>query len=494
MPEPRYPALYQINARVLVTELGAALGRPASLDDVADEMLDRIGRLGFDWVWLLGVWCTGAAGRRVSRTHLPWREEFIRALPDLTDDDICGSCFAITGYSVNPALGDDDALGRFRERLRARGLKLMLDFVPNHVALDHPWVNEHPDWFVVGGEDDIAREPHNWTRQVTARQSRILAHGRDPYFPGWPDTLQLNYGDPDLQQAMQNELVRIARIADGVRCDMAMLILPEVFRRTWRIPMEPFWFDAIAAARRVNGDFRFMAEVYWDLEWALQQLGFDWTYDKRLYDRLRSRAAREVRDHLVAGLDFQDRLARFLENHDEPRAAATFPVGMHEAAATITYLAPGLRLFQDGQLEGRQVRLPMHLSRRPVEPVDPALSDFYQRLLELLREAELRNGAWSRVEPMAAWDGNRTWDSFVAGIWRGAGDGRRLVVVVNYSPADGQCHLRLPFPELARRRVWLRDLLGAAEYERDGASLLSPGLYLDMPGWGYHVFALDEMS
>jgi len=493
MAEPRYPALYQINTRVLLTELGGP-GRPATLDDVPDEMLDQIAGHGFDWVWLLGVWCTGAAGRRVSRSDRAWREEFVRALPDLTDDDICGSCFAVTGYTVSPALGGDAAMQRFRQRLRSRGLKLMLDFVPNHMALDHPWVDEHPDWFVAGSEDDLAREPRNWVRHVSARRSAIFAYGRDPYFPGWPDTLQLNYGNPDLQQAMQGELVRIARMADGVRCDMAMLILPEVFRRTWKIPIEPFWFDAINAARRANPDFRLMAEVYWDLEWALQQLGFDWTYDKRLYDRLRGRVAREVRDHLVAGLDFQDKLARFLENHDEPRAAAAFPPGMHDAAAIVTYLAPGLRFFHDGQLDGRRIRLPVHLCRRPAEPTDPTLSRFYEQLLDLLKAPELRDGTWSRLEPQAAWDGNRTWDGFVACVWRGAGKGRRLVVVVNYAPTDGQCHLRLPFPELARRRVALSDLTGSAAYDREGSSLISPGLYLDMPGWGYHVFALEELG
>ncbi len=491
MPVPRYPALYQINARVLLTELGGELRRPATFDDISDAMLGTIAQRGFDWVWMLGVWQTGEAGRRVSRRHAAWREEFTRVLPDLTDADICGSCFAVTGYEASPALGGGEALQRLRERLRQRGLKLMLDFVPNHVALDHPWVEKHPSWFVGGSEEDLAREPDNWVRLVRGRQSSILAHGRDPYFPGWPDTLQLNYGNPELQQAMQDQLVRIAQMADGVRCDMAMLMLPEVFRRTWRIPMEPFWFDAIAAARRVNPDFRLMAEVYWDLEWALQQLGFDWTYDKRLYDRLRGRAAREVRDHLVAGLDFQDKLARFLENHDEPRAAATFTPGMHEAAAIISYLSPGLRFFHDGQLEGRRVRLPVHLCRRPAETTDPELSAFYEKLLMLLQAPELRNGDWLRLEPQAAWEGNRTWDTFVACVWRGA-DSRRLLITVNYAPNDGQCHLRLPFPELARRRVRFTDLTGTAVYTRDGGTLVSPGLYLDMKGWAYHVFSVEE--
>ena len=155
---------------------------------------------------------------------------------------------------------------------------------------------------------------------------------------------------------MIGELLKIAGQCDGVRCDMAMLVLPDVFERTWGIPSQPFWPKATERVREQAPDFCFMAEVYWDLEWTLQQQGFDYTYDKRLYDRLRDRHARPVREHFWAGLDYQDKLARFLENHDEPRAAATFPPGVHEAAAVITFLSPGLRFFHQGQFEGRKKR------------------------------------------------------------------------------------------------------------------------------------------
>jgi glycosidase len=185
---------------------------------------------------------------------------------------------------------------------------------------------------------------------------RIFAHGRDPFFDGWSDTLQLDYSNPQVQDAMRDILVSIADRADGVRCDMAMLVLPDVFDRTWGRRPEEFWPRAIGRVRGKSPEFLFMAEVYWDLEWRLQQQGFDYTYDKRLYDRLREGAVAPVREHLMAGLDFQDKLARFLENHDEPRAAATFGPGAHEAAAIITYLTPGLRFFHHGQFEGRRVR------------------------------------------------------------------------------------------------------------------------------------------
>ena len=191
-----------------------------------------------------------------------------------------------------------------------------------------------------------------------------------------------------------------------------------------------------------------MAEVYWDLEWTLQQQGFDYTYDKRLYDRLRDGHARPVREHFWAGLDYQNKMARFLENHDEPRAAAAFPPGMHEAAAVITFLSPGLRFFHQGQFEGRKKRISPHLGRGPCEPVDPNLQQFYERLLAVLRKPAVRDGQWQLLECMPAWEGNWTWDCFVAFAWQGS-EGERLLVAVNYAPNQSQCHVRLPFADLA---------------------------------------------
>ena len=387
MKQVVHPSLYQINTRVWLTSLSETLARPARLDDIPDAELDRLAGMGFDWVWFLSVWQTGAAGRRISRENPEFLKEFRDTLPDLREQDIGGSGFAITAYDVPAELGGDAALARLRQRLAQRGLKLMLDFVPNHMALDHPWVEDHPEYFVAGTEDLLAREPRNYIRIKRKKGDLVLAHGRDPYFPGWPDTLQLDYSNPATQEAMRRELEKIAGQCDGVRCDMAMLLLPDVFERTWGRKAPSFWPLTIRRVRERVPNFCFMAEVYWDLEWTLQQAGFDYTYDKRLYDRLRDGHARPVREHLHAALDYQFKLARFLENHDEPRAAATFDPIVHRAAAVITYFIPGLRFFHQGQFEGRKKRISPHLIRAPRETPDKRIQDFYGRLLEVLRDA-----------------------------------------------------------------------------------------------------------
>jgi glycosidase len=488
---PRYPSLYQINTRVWLSSLSRSIGRPATLDDVPDDELDRLAAMGFDWIWLLSVWQTGAASRHVSRSNPGWRREFMETLADLTDDDIGGSGFAITAYTVHEHLGGDGALARIRERLRTRGMRLLLDFVPNHTGLDHPWVESHPEYYVQGTELDMARAPMNYTWVKRKDGDRLLAYGRDPYFPGWPDALQLNYGNPATQDAMIGELIKIAGQCDGVRCDMAMLVLPEVFERTWGIAAAPFWPEATRRARERVPGFCFMAEVYWDLEWTLQQQGFDYTYDKRLYDRLRDGHARPIRDHLHAGLDFQTKLARFLENHDEPRAAAAFRPEVQRAAAIITYLAPGLRFFHQGQFQGMTKRISPHLCRGPSEPIDVALEAFYEQLLGVLAEPAVRDGGWQLLECAPAWDGNASWDRFVAYAWQGA-EAERLIVAVNFASSPSQCYVRLPFEDLSAARWSLRDLMSDAAYERDGDDLGGRGLYLDVPPWHAHVFWLSR--
>jgi glycosidase len=488
-----YPSLYQINTRVWMTELSRTLGRATTLDDIPDDDLDNLAKKGFDWVWLLSVWQTGAAGQRVSRTNPEWRNGFRATLPDLREDDIAGSGFAITGYTTHSSLGGDAALARIRTRLRERGLRLMLDFVPNHTALDHPWIETHPEYYLPGMELDLARAPQNYTWIKRRDGDRLLAYGRDPYFAGWPDTLQLNYGNPATQDAMIGELLKIAAQCDGVRCDMAMLVLPDVFARTWGISSQPFWPKATARVREQTPEFRFMAEVYWDLEWTLLQQGFEYAYDKRLYDRLRDRHSRPVRDHFVAGLDYQNKLARFLENHDEPRAAATFPLDAHKAAAVITYLSPGLRFFQRGQLEGSRVHVSPHLGRAPDEPVDRELTAFYERLLELLRTPVVRDGRWQLLDCVAAWDGNWTCECFIAFAWEGPKNDR-LLIVVNYADNQSQCYVRLPFAD-GRSKSWLlEERFSNAAYDRDGDSLAAEGLFVDLPKWSFHVLTMKHAS
>lgn len=479
------PALYQINTRIWLRNLSAKFKRVISLGNIPDSEIDQLANHGFEWIWLLGVWRTGEIGRQIALTNPDLQQDYLEALPDFKEDDVCSSPFAITGYSVSPDLGGNNGLAILRKKLNSRGIKLMLDFIPNHTARDHPWISLHPDYYLQGTEDQLKQQPFNYGRRPEG--DLIFAFGRDPYFPGWSDTFQLNYGNPELQKAMRKELINVAGFCDGVRCDMAMLLLPDVFRHTWGVEIDPFWLKAISEVKSRYSEFTLMAEVYWDLEWELQQQGFDYTYDKRLYDRLLQHEARPIREHLMAGLEFQNKSARFLENHDEPRAAKSFPLEVHEAAAIITYLTPGLKFFHQGQLRGYLKQIPMQICRPPREIPDLELADYYKQLLEILRLPVLQIGNWQLLDCIPAWGSNWTWDNFIAFAW---GDFKEnsLLIVINYAPHQGQCYVQLPGVDFQGKDILLEDVIHGIKYERSGDDLTQYGFFLDMPAWGFHVF------
>ena len=260
----------------------------------------------------------------------------------------------------------------------------------------------------------------------------MLACGRDPYFPPWPDVLQLNAFHSGLRQAVVETVTSIADQCDGMRCDMAMLFMTPIFEQTWGHragprPEKEYWTEVTQRVRKRHPDVLFMAEAYWDKEWELQQQGFDYCYDKRLYDRLEHDAAESVRLHLCADLRYQDKLVRFIENHDEPRAALTFPPDKARAAAVTTATLPGAKLFHEGQFEGRRVKLPVFLSRRPDEVSDTKLQQFYKMLLKTLRSPDFREGEWKLCD-RTGWPDNAGYMNLVSWCWR-KGEVRHLIVV-----------------------------------------------------------------
>jgi Alpha amylase, catalytic domain len=473
------PLIYELNTWVWLGELGRRHGHPVDLAGVPAEEWDAIRALGFDAVWLMGIWERSPAGTAIALMDEALVESFRQALPDLEPQDVVGSPYCIRNYQADPHLGGRRGLAAARVALAERGLGLILDFVPNHVAPDHPWTSEHPEYFVHGSEEDLERDPSSFLRVGNA----VLANGRDPYFPAWHDVVQLNAFSTDLRAAAAETLESIAAQCDGVRCDMAMLLMNDTFERTWGEragprPAAEYWEKVIPAVRRAHPGFVFAAEAYWDLEWALQQQGFDYCYDKRLYDRLVHGGGDEVHDHLTADPAYQRGLLRFVENHDEPRAAAA--LGPKARAAAVTALTQlGARLVHEGQLEGRRVRVPVQLARRTDEPVDTELRTFYEGLLAELADPTFRDGEWQLAE-RSGWQGNDTWRNLVA--WWRRGDSLRLVVVnLGDVPASG--HVSLP-----GEGSWLlADALTGERYERSGDQL-----YVAVEPWASHLFTLTS--
>ena len=372
---PGQPVIYEINTAVWLDELARASGRPVTLADVAAADWDAAVPAGVDAVWLMGVWERSPAGLVLANANAELQASFAEALPDVRRTDVIGSPYCVRRYAVDAGFGGPDGLAAARAALAARGARLILDYVPNHVAPDHPWVTSRPELFVRGDEDDIKADPAGWI----AAAGQVLAHGRDPYFPPWPDVVQLDAFSPAMRAATAGTLADIASQCDGIRCDMAMLMINRIFGTTWRDragpePAAEFWPAVLAELRARHPDTVMIAEAYWDKEWELQQQGFGFCYDKRLYDRIIAQDVSGVRDHLRGDPGYQAKLVRFLENHDEPRIASCLPGDAERAAAVAIATLPGATLWHEGQFEGRRVRPPVFLSRRPDEPPDAELA------------------------------------------------------------------------------------------------------------------------
>ena len=482
------PVIYEVNTLAGLKELSRRYGRPVTFQNVPKDDWDELVLPGIDVVWLMGVWQRSPAGRAIALADGDLVASLRTALPDMTNDDVAGSPYCVRRYVVDGRLGGPDGLAVARAELDRRGVGLYLDYVPNHVAPDSPWLLDRPGYFVRGSPADLERDPAAFAEL----NGTVFARGRDPFFPPWPDVIQLNAFSAETRAATAGVLSGIGAQCDGVRCDMAMLMMNDVFARTWGeragpAPAADFWPEVLARVKEHHPRMTFVAEAYWDLEWALQQQGFDLCYDKRLYDRLVHEDAGSVHDHLRADPGYQRGLVRFLENHDEPRAAATLGPAKERAAAVLTALLPGAVLWHEGQFTGRRVRLPVFLTRRPAEPADAELRAFYERLLAIVRDAPLRGGEW-RLLDATGWPDNSSCRSLVA-TSRTTGSGRYLAVVnLGGTPAQGR--VPLPWDDLPGRGWALRDLLTGTTYVRDGAEMRDPGLYVDLPPYGHHLLVV----
>ncbi len=479
-PQPR---IFEINTWAWLHEQSAERGEPITLVTVPSRAWDEVAATGTDAVWLMGVWERSAAGARVCREE-QWLIDYGRShLPHFSLDDIVGSPYCIRRYVPDGQVGGWEGLAVAREQLRARGIGLILDFVPNHVAPDHPWVTEHPHFLIRGTEADLVERPREFVRSGEA----IVALGRDPYFPPWPDVFQLNAFDQGLRQAAVETLTTIGEHCDGVRCDMAMLVMNDIFARTWgpwagAPPAAEYWPTIVHEVKGRWPDMVFLAESYWDQEWALMQQGFDYCYDKRLYERLQSGDSQNVRLHLQADVAYQARLVRFIENHDEPRANAVFSPGAIRAAAVVISTLPGATLYHQGQFEGRRLWVPVALGRLPPEPEDSTLAQLYRRLVEL--SGVVRQGEWWLCA-VEGWPDNDSARNIVSWCWS-TREGVS-VVAVNLTATPAQGRVRLPAEAVAREVVVFTDALTGDIFERVRDDLLAEGLYVGLNGYGVHV-------
>ncbi len=487
-PLRQHPQLYEINTWPWLDRLSKNAGHAITLGTIPDAEWDRLQALGFDLIYLMGVWSRSRIGRTLSRSLPNLFSDYDAALPDWTMQDVVGSPYSIQVYEPEPHIGSWIELAALRERLHVRNMRLVLDFVPNHTGLDHDWIREHPDYYIRGTIDDYKKAPQDfYVSELGNGNVNFIACGRDPNFPAWRDTAQLNYFNPRLRQAVIAELGSISQFCDGVRCDMAMLLLNDTFAITWKNllqqwkkPEREFWPQAVEALP----GFLWMAECYSDTEWQMQSFGFDFTYDKVFLDRLRDRDIEGFRLHLRgASPDFRSHSARFLENHDEARSAKVFADRL-PSVAVLMATAPGLHFFHEGQFDGRTLRIPVQLARAQEESPDPNVHAIYERILSLTDDAVFHEGTWQFVDVHDCGDG--TFANLVAYLWRL--NSATQLIVANLGAGTSCGKISLPSEVLSTNQMDFIDDLNDQTYTRERTDLEQNGLIVVLGANGAHMF------
>ena len=272
--------------------------------------------------------------------------------------------------SSTTSFGGPRALAEARAALAARGVRLLLDYVPNHVAPDHPWVTSHPELFVKAA-------------RPTSRPNRQPGFG--PEGTSWPTAATRTSRRGPMSCSSTRSRPRCGRRprhwraspaqCDGIRCDMAMLMTNQVFAKTWAgragpEPGEEFWPAVIAGMRARHPDTVLVAEAYWDMEWDLHSRGSTSVTTSGSTTESSAGTWPAVRDHLRADLSYQRRAPAV---PGEPRRAPHCqPIRRPKQSPrrqSPLPPCPGATLWHEGQFEGRRVRPPVFLSRRPDETV-----------------------------------------------------------------------------------------------------------------------------
>lgn len=489
------PNLIEINTRLFLDSMRKKYNQPEmTLSLIPDEEWMKIKHLGFDIVWLMGVWESSPISEKISQD-----EDFLRDFVKKHSLDISAigsSVYAIKGYRLDPSFGFEWELRSLKEKLNSFGLALFLDFVSNHMAIDANFSDDCIDCFVLGTEEDYEKNRDLFCKKTVNGKVYYVAHGKDPNFPAWKDTIQLNYFNPKTRQKMIDELIKISEICDGVRCDMVMLSLNDIHESVWgwlnyrngySKPEKEFWQEAITAVKDINPKFVFLAEVYWGLEWKMQQLGFDYTYDKVFYDRLRNMGPEEVRGHLRAEKLYQKKSVRFIDNHDEEPSIVCFNDKRKAlSAGVMVSTVRGLRFYSDMQIKGVNIKIPVQIKTIDLDKYrDFEIEKFYEKILRITDHPAFHGGEWELCEVLPVNENDRTYRNIIAYKWMQM---RTLkIVIINYSNTISSARIGVSL-KARKDTVMLYEEFSERFFSYSASEVSDSFVIKDMHPYGFFIF------
>ncbi|MFC1495323.1 alpha-amylase family glycosyl hydrolase [Thermodesulfobacteriota bacterium] len=490
------PHIYEINLMPWLEELSLKEGHTITLDNIPRGEWRYLKSLGMDIVWLMGMWQRSpySKERAINEPALKKEGEYI--LSDFSIDDIEGSPYAVYDYIPDPRFGSKKDLLILKEILEEEDLLLFLDFVPNHTACDHQWIYRYPSRYIIKEVNDEGLCQEGFFLSVDRLKNKCVAHGKDPYFPPWTDTAQINYARQETVDAMTQTILDVTVYCHGLRCDMAMLSVKEIFLKTWNEYLNTnseapeFWPYAIDRLKSIGTPFFLMAEVYWEMGDALLDYGFNYVYDKHLYDLMLKGDIEKIRERISSPTNLQEKMVRFLENHDEPRAFQSFgPEGI-KSAMIIHATLPGMRFWHHGQLEGRRHRVPVQLRRAPKEIPNNDLISFGEDLLKEANHAVFHEGEF-KVCSTNGWPDNNSHINLIAYSWEKKEEKR--LIIINFSPFSSQGYVKLPEEwAFTHNNLIINDPIKNENFKGATLNVAEEGLYVGLEPGDYHFFNLKE--
>ncbi|KAL0236855.1 hypothetical protein PCE1_000252 [Barthelona sp. PCE] len=482
-------AIFEQSAAPWLYALSQKYGTKITFANIPDAEINFIVDFKFDLLYLLGVWQKGEIGPNLDRNNPDILEDCHKLMDNCNPKvDIIGSPFSIVEFVVAEEFGGNEGLAVLRQQLKRHGVGLMLDYVPNHTALDSPNVEACPECYI--------RCPEGWDCDPEVYYKNGIAFGSSGKGDHWRDVAQLNYWEPKTMHYSINNMLAAASMCDALRVDMAMVVMNDNFENSWKPqldawgysrPTQEFWSYAIKQVKAKFGTY-IIGEQYWHSEGPLQNLGFDALYDKEnLLDDLKSLNVRSVSSYVGWRKRWMVHMVKFLGNHDEPTIWEEFHHNFQisKAAGMIAFTLPGPRFFWAGQMTGQKTRLKVQFLRRHLNPVDSDLFGFYQRLANVYAHPTLNQDPeyWTWIPTSN--------NNVVAWVWSSKVTKKNVLVVVNYSGNDNQWEsIKLDYkPDHAGgAAVEFKELISGTTYSRNIDDLRSTGLHVGLSKWTGQIF------